>query len=122
MRTISLSRCRRTNRGTRTSFVLTQGRSDARTESADAEDPRSPETEARRSRPERQIALSVGVSRSTVAEHLRRAGVVGITWPVPDGMGGDADFDTSSTVLLRSPLTTVSARISPWRFRKRSPP
>jgi hypothetical protein len=30
---------------------------------------------------ERQIAVSVGVSRSTVAE-LRRAGVVGITWPV----------------------------------------
>jgi transposase len=35
---------------------------------------------------ERQIAVSVGVSRSTVAEYLRRAGVVGITWPVPDGM------------------------------------
>jgi transcriptional regulator with XRE-family HTH domain len=36
---------------------------------------------------ERQIAASVGVSRSTVAEYLRRAGVVGIiTWPVPDGM------------------------------------
>ena len=28
---------------------------------------------------ERQIAVSVGVSRSTVAEYLRRAGVVGIT-------------------------------------------
>ena len=35
---------------------------------------------------ERQIAVSVGVSRSTVAEYLRRAGVVGITWPVPEGM------------------------------------
>ena len=31
---------------------------------------------------ERQIAVSVGVSRSTVGEYLRRAGVVGITWPV----------------------------------------
>jgi transposase len=35
---------------------------------------------------ERQIAVSIGVSRSTVSEYLRRAGVVGITWPVPEGM------------------------------------
>jgi IS30 family transposase len=33
---------------------------------------------------ERQISVSVGVSRSTVAEYLRRASVVGITWPVPE--------------------------------------
>jgi hypothetical protein len=30
-----------------------------------------------------QIAIMLGVSRYTVAEYLRRAGVVGITWPVP---------------------------------------
>jgi hypothetical protein len=30
-----------------------------------------------------QIAAMVGVSRYTVAEYLRRAAVVGITWPVP---------------------------------------
>jgi transposase len=30
-----------------------------------------------------QIAVMVGVSRFTVAEYLRRAGVLGITWPVP---------------------------------------
>jgi transposase len=41
---------------------------------------------------ERQIAVSVGVSRSTVAEYLRRAGVVGITWPVPEEMD-DADLE-----------------------------
>jgi transposase len=35
---------------------------------------------------ERQIAASVGVSRSTVAHYLRRAGAAGITWPVPEGM------------------------------------
>ena len=35
---------------------------------------------------ERQIAVSVGVNRSTVAEYLRRANVVGITWTVPEGM------------------------------------
>ena len=32
---------------------------------------------------ERQIAASVGVSRSTIGEYLRRAAVIGITWPVP---------------------------------------
>src|SRR3954468_1911739 len=30
-----------------------------------------------------QIAAAIGVSRYTVAEYLRRAAVVGITWPVP---------------------------------------
>jgi hypothetical protein len=35
---------------------------------------------------ERQIANTVGVSRSTVGEYLRRAAVIGITWPVPEGM------------------------------------
>jgi Sigma-70, region 4 len=35
---------------------------------------------------ERQIAVTVGVSRSTVGEYLRRAGVIGITWPVPEGI------------------------------------
>ena len=32
----------------------------------------------------RGIAASLGISRTTVAEYLRRAAVVGITWPVPD--------------------------------------
>jgi DNA-binding CsgD family transcriptional regulator len=32
---------------------------------------------------ERRIAAAIGISRYTVAEHLRRAMVVGITWPVP---------------------------------------
>jgi len=32
---------------------------------------------------ERQIAVTVGISRSTVSEYLRRAAVIGITWPVP---------------------------------------
>lgn len=30
-----------------------------------------------------RIATAVGISRSTVAGSLRRAAVVGITWPVP---------------------------------------
>ena len=41
---------------------------------------------------ERQIAVSVGVSRSTVAEYLRRASVVGITWPPPEGID-DAELE-----------------------------
>jgi len=32
---------------------------------------------------ERQIAAALRISRSTVAEYVRRAAVVGITWPVP---------------------------------------
>jgi transposase len=32
---------------------------------------------------ERRIAAAVGIGRATVAEYLRRASVVGITWPVP---------------------------------------
>jgi transposase len=31
----------------------------------------------------RTIARSVGIGRTTVAEYLRRAAVIGITWPVP---------------------------------------
>lgn len=35
---------------------------------------------------ERLIAQSVGIGRTSVAEYLRRAAVVGITWPVPSGL------------------------------------
>jgi transposase len=35
---------------------------------------------------ERLIAVTVGISRSTVGEYLRRAAVIGVTWPVPEGM------------------------------------
>jgi transposase len=35
---------------------------------------------------ERQMAVTVGISRSTVSEYLRRAAVIGITWPVPEGL------------------------------------
>lgn len=35
---------------------------------------------------ERQIAVTVRISRSMVGEYLRRAAVIGITWPVPEGM------------------------------------
>src|SRR6516164_4767995 len=35
---------------------------------------------------ERRIAAAIGISRYTVAEYLRRATVVGITWPVPSDL------------------------------------
>ena len=35
---------------------------------------------------ERRIAAAISISRTTVAEYLRRASVVGITWPVPSGL------------------------------------
>ena len=38
----------------------------------------------------RQIGPSVGVSRSTVADYLRRAEVAGLSWPVPDGLDEEA--------------------------------
>ena len=33
-----------------------------------------------------RLRHALGVSRSTVGEYLRRAAVIGITWPVPAGM------------------------------------
>ena len=41
---------------------------------------------------ERQIAITIGLSRSTVGEYLRRAAVIGITWPIPDGLD-DAELE-----------------------------
>ena len=41
---------------------------------------------------ERQIAITTGVSRSTVGEYLRRAAVIGISWPVPEGLD-DAELE-----------------------------
>lgn len=35
---------------------------------------------------ERVIARSLGVSRSTVAEYVRRAAVIGLAWPIPDDL------------------------------------
>jgi transposase len=56
---------------------------------------------------ERLVALSVGVSRSTVAEYLRRASVVGITWPVPETMD-DAELE-------RRLFTPASLEVKPAR-------
>jgi transposase len=41
---------------------------------------------------ERQIAITTGLSRSAVGEYLRRAAVIGITWPTPEGLD-DAELE-----------------------------
>ena len=52
-----------------------------------------------------QIAAMVGVSRYTVAEYLRRAAVVGITWPVPSAL----DDVALERKLFTPPFTPASA-------------
>jgi len=56
-----------------------------------------------------QIAAMVGVSRYTVAEYLRRAAVVGITWPVPPGLD-DAALERK---LFTPPFATEAPRPQP---------
>ena len=45
----------------------------------------------------RQIADSIGVARSTVADYLRRAEMAGLTWPLPE----DLDEETIDRLLFR---------------------
>jgi transposase len=56
-----------------------------------------------------QIAAMVGVSRYTVAEYLRRAAVVGITWPVPASL----DDVALERKLFTPPFTAEPARPQP---------
>ena len=56
-----------------------------------------------------QIAAMVGVSRYTVAEYLRRAAVVGITWPVPAGL----DDVALKRKLFTPPFTSEPPRPQP---------
>src|SRR6478736_1858078 len=39
---------------------------------------------------ERVIAQSLGIGRTAVGEYIRRAAVIGITWPVPDELDDPA--------------------------------
>ena len=40
----------------------------------------------------REIAVSLGVGRSTVSDYLKRADLAGVTWPLPEGTC-DADLE-----------------------------
>jgi transposase len=57
---------------------------------------------------ERQIATAIGISRTTVAEYLRRATVSGITWPVPAGLD-----DAALEARLFSPPFTPREALRP---------
>jgi transposase len=39
---------------------------------------------------ERVIARSAGIGRTAIAEYIRRAAVIGITWPIPEGLDDTA--------------------------------
>ena len=56
-----------------------------------------------------QIAAMIGVSRYTVAEYLRRAAVVGITWPVPEAL----DDTALERKLFTPPFTSEAVRPQP---------
>ena len=56
-----------------------------------------------------QIAALVGISRYTVAEYLRRAAVVGITWPVPAAL----DDVALERKLFTPPFTSEPGRPQP---------
>jgi transcriptional regulator with XRE-family HTH domain len=67
---------------------------------------------------ERQIAITVGVGRSTIGEYLRRAAVIGITWPVPEGLD-DGELER----LLFTPPTFDAKPSQPlpdWTYVHRS--
>lgn len=57
---------------------------------------------------ERQIAAAVQISRYTVAEYLRRAAVIGISWPVPAGLD-----DAALEARLFSPPFTPPEAVRP---------
>ena len=55
----------------------------------------------------------VGISRYTVAEYLRRAAVVGITWPVPSGLDDAALERKLFTPPISPPSRRGRSRIGP---------
>jgi len=56
----------------------------------------------------RQIARSLGVARTTVAEYLRRAEAAGLSWPLPEGMD-----ETAIERLLFPTLPSLPAFMRP---------
>lgn len=59
----------------------------------------------------RQIAVSTGISRSAVREYLIRAAAAGVSWPLPEGMDGEALEGR-----LFPPIVAVAERPVPeWR-------
>ena len=60
----------------------------------------------------RQISEATGVGKTVVGEYVRRAGVIGITWPVPDAID-DAELERR---LFPPPCETAPPRPAiDWR-------
>ena len=72
---------------------------------------------------ERRIAAAIGISRYTVAEYLRRATVVGITWPVPAELDDSCSGGAAVQPAVRYPgepeaatgLAAAACRAAPSR-------
>ena len=56
----------------------------------------------------RRIALSVGVSRSTVSDYLNRAQAAGLSWPLPESM-----TEAQVEQLLFPPVPLIAAALRP---------
>lgn len=60
----------------------------------------------------RQIGASLGLARSTIADHLRRAEQAGVSWPLPD----DLDDATLEALLFPTPPPPPAGRPLPdWK-------
>lgn len=59
---------------------------------------------------DRVISRSVGIGRTAIAEYVRRAAVIGITWPIPE----ELDDTALERKLFAQPATTRHDRS---RFR-----
>jgi transcriptional regulator with XRE-family HTH domain len=69
----------------------------------------------------RQIAESLGVGRSTVAEYLQRAEKAAVAWPVAENLDGDALEFPPPTVTRRPASGSRSTRAPPgWRWSRRA--
>src|SRR6476660_6544012 len=66
---------------------------------------------------ERVIAQSLGIGRTAVGEYIRRAAVIGITWPVPDELDDAALerklFAPAGYNPPRSPFTSAGSSRAP---------
>jgi len=58
----------------------------------------------------RDIARTVGVARSTVAEYLRRADAAGVSWPLPD----DLDEEGVERLLFPETQETTERPVPDW--------
>ena len=66
---------------------------------------------------DRQIAHSLGISRPTVADYVRRAQRAGLSWPLPDTLD---DPGLERQLAAATSIHRVSSPVSRIRFRGRT--